>query len=139
MICNIDDPRLTRICKAAWERLPEAVRAALEQAKLKIADTPEWKDNMKGTLAAAGIKWNPAHFEQNGFFIEICKSECDSVSDSVVTGAFAHEMGHAYQEHITPGNCVKVENAGDTLPVEWSFSEEIEALIQERDLRNGSP
>ena len=133
---EIRDKKLDRLCKLAWERLPTEAKKVIVDNQFNISDTPEWNQYVKQALEQLQIKWNCARFNPNTHIIELSIEDCMGIPESVITGSFVHELAHAYQAATTPRNLDAIEEAGDSLPVQWGFSSEIEALKAKRDELN---
>jgi hypothetical protein len=133
---NITDVRLYRTALGVWEKLPLGVKTVLLNTVESISEVPEWDTNTKQTLKNLGIAKNYAKWQQPGAApkgeIKISSSDCATVSNEIVAGSLMHELGHAYQTAETPRDVDAIENAGDTLPTQWGFTKEIEALQKQR-------
>lgn len=134
---DIKQNRLDRLCKKAWQRLPEVVKSAASYRLRTVYDVDEWSEQNKRQLTVNGeLLWSAAKFSPT--FGEICISQkdCQNVSDDVIVGAFIHEVAHAFQTQITASNLDAIEYAGDALPAGWCFAKELAAMILERAKRN---
>jgi len=71
-----------------------------------ISEIPECDDYTKQMLRELGVKSNCARWRQFGREqpgeLQFAASDCASLSDEALTGAFLHELRYAYQAAITP-------------------------------------
>lgn len=133
---NIADTRLYKVVISTWQKLPSEIRLILLNRINSISEIQEWDDYTKQILRRLGIKSNCARWHQfsrtHPGEIQFAASDCASLSDEVLAGAFLHELGHAYQTAITPDDIDAIEKAGDVLPLSWGFRKEMEALQKQR-------
>jgi hypothetical protein len=128
---DIRDAKLRKITVKTWKRLRRDVKAKLQDGITRIREVPEWDNFTKQALTQSGTKRNPAKWQQVGE-VQISKIDCTDLSDEAISGALAHEFGHAYQATLTPNDIDAIERAGDQLPsTKWGFEKEIEALREQ--------
>lgn len=134
---NIGDTRLRKVVISTWRKLPSDIRTVLLNKVSNIVQILEWDDYTKKMLRELGIRSNCARWQQSGREqpgeVKFATSDCATLSEEVLAGAFLHELGHAYQSAITPDDIDAIEKAGDTLPLSWGFKTEIEALKKQRE------
>jgi hypothetical protein len=131
------DKYLEGLCQKAWNKLPEEVRSKAIQYVCKVSDDDSPPQRDQGTIAS-GNRLAIARFNDKNKDIILFRKDCNSLSDNAIVGAFVHEVAHAVKtaaltDQANPYRTDAIEHAGDALPSEWSFSNEISALIVERD------
>jgi hypothetical protein len=117
--CEIKNLRIDRLCKQAWCRLPDSVRLSASKQINHIYDVEDWNAETQKQLTENSRRlWSAAKF--NWTLGEICISQKDSqnIPDGVITGAFIHEVAHAFQSHITPNNIDAIEYLGTLFPAD---------------------
>ncbi|MDD5313580.1 MAG: hypothetical protein PHO26_11145 [Dehalococcoidia bacterium] len=133
---NVSDTRLKKIIDDTWNRLPTSVKRDLQNTVMNIIEVSEWSYLDRegfGPVKRNAAKWTQLIPMPARGFIHISSADCKDLSDTVITGAIAHEFAHAYQSSKTPFVTEKIDEAGDTLPVKWSFKKEIAELIKQRE------
>jgi len=131
------DKYLERLCRKSWNKLPEEVRNKAIQYVHKISDDDSPPQPSQDTTVS-GNRLVIARFNPSSKDIMLFRRDCSGLSDNAIVGAFIHEVAHAVEtavltDQANPYARDAIEHAGDALPSEWSFSNEISALIVERD------
>jgi len=131
------DKYLERLCRKSWNKLPEEVRNKVIQYVHKISDD-DGPTQLGQDAIASGNRLTIARFNPSSKDILLFRKDCSGLSDNAIVGAFIHEVAHAVKtatltDQANPYAKDAIEYAGDALPSEWSFSNEISALIVERD------
>lgn len=133
---EFQDKYLERLCRKAWNKLPEFVKNRATAYIGKISDDgalpPQVEDATATSRELAIAKFSPGDRD-----VRLFRKACNVVSDDAIVGAFVHEVAHAFKTAVltdqsNPYGLDAIEHAGDALPSGWSFSREISALILER-------
>jgi hypothetical protein len=127
----IDNERIRKLTIQVWNRLPNNARRGLQSSIMNIQSIPEWslldKEAFKPSKINAA-KWYPIlPFPARGI-IHISESDCQNLSDQIITASIAHEMASAYQATRTPFDSEAINKAGDGLASKWGFKKELAAF-----------